>query len=206
MEDLSKRRIWLPSVDVLVFLGIGVVVSALCIPALLGSQRASRERGASASLKTIVSAEADFRANDRDGNKVNDFWTGDVSGLYFVKAPGAKSELKLIEADVAYADANPLFPVLRRADSGYFFLALDGDESAPENDQSYKVDTDKSGRKVHHQSRFGFSAYPKDAGAGKYFFFVNENNTIFREKRDKPRTDFPDDRELMSVSACRDDD
>src|SRR5947209_1586067 len=27
-------------------------------------------------------AEADIRSNDRDGNKVQDFWTADVSGLF----------------------------------------------------------------------------------------------------------------------------
>jgi len=207
MEQLPKRRIWLPSPGFLVLLVVLIlVVTALVIPGLLSSQRASNERHASTMLKTLTSAEADFRANDRDGNKVNDFWTGDVSGLYYARNPATKSELKLIEADVANADAKPLFPISQRDDSGYFFVAMDTDDSAPESDQYYKVDTDKSGRKVHHESKFGFSAHPKDAGAGKFSFFVNENNTIFREKRDKPRMDYPDDRELMSVSSCRDED
>src|SRR5579883_3171977 len=192
MEQWPRRRLWLPSPGMLVLLGVVVVLlAAIGIPGLSRAQRASNERHASAMLKTLASAEADFRTNDRDGNRVKDYWTGDVSGLYYVKNPATKSEIKLIEADVADADAKPLFPISRRDDSGYFFLAMDGDDSAPENDLSYKVDTDQSGRKMHHESRFGFSTHPKDAGACRLSFFVNESNTVFREKRDKPRTDYP---------------
>src|SRR5438093_367005 len=50
------------------------------------AQGASNERNASATLKSFASAEADFRANDRDNNRVNDFWVADVSGLYRVDA------------------------------------------------------------------------------------------------------------------------
>jgi hypothetical protein len=37
------------------------------------------ERMSSVSLKTITTAQADFRSNDRDGNRSNDFWVLDVS-------------------------------------------------------------------------------------------------------------------------------
>src|SRR6185436_15892203 len=66
------------------------------------------EASAAASLKTLMSAEADFRANDRDANKVNDFWVADVAALYgLVPATGGES-IKLIELSVAAADAAPL--------------------------------------------------------------------------------------------------
>src|SRR5689334_9677177 len=69
-----------PMVIVLIIVACGgvpfiAIVAAIAIPGLLSSQRASNERNASASLKTLASAEADFRANDRDNNKINDFWT-----------------------------------------------------------------------------------------------------------------------------------
>jgi len=198
MEKLAKRRIWLPSVDMLVFLGVGVIITALCIPGLLSSERASNERNASTSLKTLTSAEADFRANDRDGNGVNDFWTGDVSGLCYVKAPDTQIELKLIEPDVAKADAKPLFPILKRTKAGYYYLALDRDDNFQGPEGDYKQDTDKSGQKVHHTSKFGFCAFPKSGGDGKYIFFVNENNTIFRWEGTGPRSSFPSDASLKS--------
>ena len=57
-------------------------------------------RNASTSLKTIASAQADFRANDRDWNHVNDYWRDDIVGAgddrpttnigkYAIKSPKA---------------------------------------------------------------------------------------------------------------------
>ncbi|HVR84240.1 MAG TPA: hypothetical protein VMU54_08015 [Planctomycetota bacterium] len=203
MDALPKRMIWLPPLEALIFLGVGLVIAAIAIPGLLSSERASNERNASTSLKKLTSAEADFRANDRDGNHVNDFWTGDVSGLYYVKPVGGGSELRLIELDQANADAQPLFPLTpsRQPLKGYWFTALERDDSVPGPGGLYKLDTDKSGRKVHHESMFGFCAYPAHRSDGTFIFTVNENNTIFREARVDPRTAFPDDRELMNVPS-----
>src|SRR5262249_39129655 len=74
---------------------------------------ASNERNASVTLKTLATAEADFRANDRDENHVNDYWVADISGLYRVD-PGAA--IKLIELATATADARPCVP-LDKADT-----------------------------------------------------------------------------------------
>src|SRR5436190_232031 len=57
---------------------------------------AANERSASSSLKTLATAEADFKANDRDGNGLKDFWVGDVSGLYRYTMTNGR-EIKLIE-------------------------------------------------------------------------------------------------------------
>jgi hypothetical protein len=61
---------------------------------------------ASGFLRSIASAQADFRANDRDGNGIPDFWRGDIAGLYAIKNKG--EELRLIELSVALADDRPL--------------------------------------------------------------------------------------------------
>jgi hypothetical protein len=200
MEELPKRRIWLPSLDFLVFMGVGVLIAIIAIPGLMSSQRASNERNASTSLKTLTSAEADFRANDRDWNHVNDFWTADVSGLYYLKSPDTGIEIKLLEERVANADAKPVFrlPHGTVETQGYFFQALERDDSATGTDRSYKVDTDKSGRRVHNEAKFGFCAFPKSGRDGKYIFFVNENNTIFRVDTSHPKEAFPSDQELKS--------
>src|SRR5213595_1982972 len=103
-------------IELMIVIAIIAIIAAIAIPGLLSSQRASNERNASTSLKTLTSAEADFRANDRDWNHVNDFWTGDVKGLYTMTsaAVGGKSNsttdpaIKLIELSVASADADPL--------------------------------------------------------------------------------------------------
>ncbi len=36
-------------------------------------------------MKTLSAAAEDFRGNDRDGNRIQDFWTADVSGLYGIE-------------------------------------------------------------------------------------------------------------------------
>jgi hypothetical protein len=206
MDELPPRRRWLPSPEILVILGIGVVVTAIAVPGLLSSRRASNERNASTSLKTLTSAEADFRANDRDRNGVNDFWTGDVSGLYTIKPTGGGPELRLVEESVANADAKPLSPLTKGSvpKAGYRYQALDRDDGVEGPEGEYRRDTDKSGRKVHNNSVFGFCTFPKSDRDGKYVFFVNENSTIFRDRGTAPRTTFPSDEELKRIS-CPDD-
>jgi hypothetical protein len=206
VDVLPPRKRGLPSPEFLVFVGVGVVISAVGIPGLWSSQRASNERNASTHLKLLTSAEADFRANDRDLNKVNDFWTGDVSGLYYVKPVGGGQELRLIEESLAYADAKPLLVLPKGTipKASYQYQALDRDEAFKGTEEEYyKQDTDKSGRKVHNTGQFGFCAYPVQGG-GNYVFRVNENNTIFREKGTEPKTTFPDDAQLKSFWSTPD--
>src|SRR5262245_44319035 len=80
------------------------------------------ERLAVHALKTLTVAEVDFRSNDRDGNRINDFWTGDVAGLYYLKDPTG-STLRLIESRLADADPasvtrpSPAIPL-----HGYWFV------------------------------------------------------------------------------------
>jgi type II secretory pathway pseudopilin PulG len=188
MTEERRFRIWLPSRDFLVFTGVVVVLAAIAVPGLLSSARASRERNASATLKAISSANEDFYANDRDGNKVKDFWTGDVSGLYYAKSAETGKEIHLIELNAANADSVPLFtlPTGTVSKLDYFYRAMDWDETADGDKAIYRADTDGSGRKVHHLSKFGFCAYPRDGWAGKYAFNVNENGTIFRQEGTKP--------------------
>jgi type II secretory pathway pseudopilin PulG len=191
---------------IIVILGAAVIpiiaiIAAIAIPGLLASQRAANERNAMVSLKTLSSAEADFQANDRDDNKVNDFWTGDVSGLYTVKPAGGGAELRLIEERVANADAKPLFPQPKGTIpmAGHLFQALDRDDFVGGPEGEYRRDTDKSGRKVHHEKIFGFCAFPKSGSDGKYVFFTNQDNTIFRTRAMEPRTSFPSDDELKRI-------
>jgi len=195
MDEMPKRRVRLPSLGLLVLVSIGVLAVFLFIPMLHEANRRSNERTGSSTLKIMTSAEADFRTNDRDGNKVKDFWTGDVSGLYYVRTADAKLEVKLIEQDVAAADAKSLFPLAKgtEAKSGYLYHALERYETIPGAGGEYKVDTDKSGRKVHNEKMFGFCAYPASGKYGGLIFTVNERNTIFSEMRIHPRTSWPVD-------------
>ena len=156
-------------------------------------RRWQNERSAMASLVMLSKAESDFRANDRDGNGIRDFWTGDVAGLY---------RLGLIERSVAEADTGPLAPLVSKPipRNGCCFKALrrDRSETPP---VVYAQATDKTSGNVHHEERFGFCAYPAEPGVtGNKIFIVNENNTVFRAAVGKvpiPQ-DWPADHELKS--------
>jgi hypothetical protein len=170
------------------------------------------ERRAMLSLKTLATAEADFRANDRDGNHVNDFWTGDVAGLYTVVPEGAKdvaeNSIKLIELSVALADGAPLNDGAaleklgeREPKFGYWFRVMQKDASVTPIEEYQQETTGKAGAaKVHHTSRFGFCSYPAEYGVtGKRTYIISENNTIFsRDTGGEPVLEWPNDADLAT--------
>jgi hypothetical protein len=163
------------------------------------------ERRASASLKTISSAQADFRANDRDENKINDFWTGDIAGLYAVKTADGEM-IKLIEVSVAAADAAPLAvegpwgkldPEEAQPDYRFQAMLLDRSTDPPE---AYRQDTEgvrKMGI-VHHHAKFGACAFPAEYGvSGLRTYIINEGNTVFwRDTGGEAALEWPSDAEL----------
>jgi type II secretory pathway pseudopilin PulG len=204
-----SSRSGLTMLEVLIIVAIILVISAIAVPGLLSSQRASNERNASMALKALSAAEADFRTNDRDGNHINDFWTGDVKGLYTltsaeVRGAGTapKDEpLRLIELETAAADADPaLVPAGGENMSlqpfatpspckGYWFAALLKDRAAGvANDVPYRRDTGGTPPMgaCHNLDRFGFAAIPDSLSRGKYAFIVNQNNTIYRNVLETP--------------------
>lgn len=133
---------------------------------------ASNGRNASATLKTIATAQADFRANDRDGNGRQDYWRGDIAGLYAISPKeGPQNAIKLIDVSCALADdrpvtdLKPLGPASPKA--GYGFRALrHADERAPD------------------PQRFAACAFPASAygrAGARYTFIIDENNTMFRK-------------------------
>jgi hypothetical protein len=177
-----------------------------------GARGASNERNASACLKTLASAEADFRANDRDGNKVNDFWTGDVAGLYTLKSGG--DSIKLIELSIALADAAPLEAGAAAGQyvapstlgnpgpkAGYHYRVMTHDNSSGKS-EPYATSTGGTPDlgKVHHVSCFGFCAYPAEYGAtGTKTYIINEGYTIFwKDTQGEPVLEWPTDAELKA--------
>jgi len=191
-------------IELMIVIAIIAIIAAIAIPGLLSSQRASNERNASTSLKTLASAEADFRSNDRDGNHVNDFWTANVSGLYTMTNSAIASavpndttdpSIKLIELSVASADCDSTLPsaggenldltnfAVYSAKAGYWYASLVTDNNvAGTSEATYRQDTGGTPTmgSVHNYWKFGFLAFPDSQTAGKYVFIIDENNTIFR--------------------------
>src|SRR5882672_12443673 len=119
---MDKLGVWLlRSLTVFCF---ATSIAALLLPKFWTHQISGNDSSASTALKTLSSAEADYRANDRDHNGVNDFWTGDVAGL----AP-------LIERRIAEADGAPLNRMAPVARDGYYYQVLHRDRYVSEDYQ-----------------------------------------------------------------------
>jgi hypothetical protein len=178
-EDSKPRRRVGCWVAASVVLSLGAFV--LVVPGFLASGRASNHRNAGASLKTIPSAEADFRGNDRDDNQVNDYWVGDVSRLYYLEVQG--QPIKLIERSVADADGAPSKPLQDpRSKVGFRFAAIKLDETGVPYDRG-------NGR---NPEKYGFCAYPVTYRAktawyqnsldlAQFTYIVNEENIIWKK-------------------------
>ena len=153
-------------------------------------------------------AEHDFRANDREGNRVNDFWTADIKGLYTLtnaaiigNAGGnVDSPIKLIELSLALADADDLVPPaggeniavasfgVRAAKAGYWYATMSLDSNYTGAEASYKTDTLGTPNMgfVHHYTKYAVVAIPDGTVFGRFVFAVNEANTIYRSAMTGP--------------------
>jgi hypothetical protein len=180
MPETPRPKRGFPWIKVGFLLGGIILVALILVPGLLNSSCASRHRNASTSLKTLASAEADFRANDRDWNRVNDYWVGDVSRLYFLPFEG--KPMALIEWSVANADGAPRQPLPEgSAKAGYLYVAMKTDETGAPYDLG-------DGR---NPSKFAFCAYPKayvdstwlhgELDQAHFTFIINEEGVMWRK-------------------------
>jgi len=187
-------------IELMIVIAIIAVIAAIAIPGLLASQRASNERNASASLKTIATAEADFRGNDRDGNKVQDFWVQDVAQLYALDPMGNTEPIKLIDLSIAGADTITVAAappatvssctaissyITPGTKAGYWYRPLTNDElgnpyGQPSTVLAANVPAGASAATSWNTMKFGFMAFPDTRTQGKTLFIINENNTIFK--------------------------
>jgi prepilin-type N-terminal cleavage/methylation domain-containing protein len=203
-----RRKEGFTLIELMIVIAIIAIIAAIAIPGLLQSQRAANERNASASLKTMATAEIDFRSNDRDGNRINDFYTQDVAGLFVIQVGTVSGSslsygvmIKMIDPSIAGADSatgtdftavdrttggpfygyrrlNANIPT-RGPKSGYWYYALENDASEGTVD-GYTQDTDGTGFACHHPSKFGFGCYPDSMGSGRSVFMINESATVIK--------------------------
>lgn len=161
--------------------------------------KGSSERNASTTLKYLSTALSEYRANDLDGNRINEFWVGDIASLYLYKSsrwPDTESKYPIIELSVALADVAPLVDVKKWGTPGpkwdYYYAVIPLDEEGKPYDEGNHGNT----------SKFGLCAFPAPGARAKATFIINENNTVFRkffEKPDRVRIrKWPSDEELKS--------
>lgn len=125
-------------------------------------------RNASSTLKTISTAQADFRANDRDWNHENDYWRRDVAGLYALEVEG--HAIKLIEVSAACADDRAVTDIerfcVKGPKAGFWYRAL------PHADE-----------KTRGPDRFAACTFPVSIEAGRHgTYVISEDHTVLRKK------------------------
>jgi hypothetical protein len=151
------------------------------------------------SMRVLMGAQVDFKSNDRDGNGVADFWTGDVSGFYSLTSAKVRGRLdpplKLIDSGVAAADAAPLAAgaaggemraigefAVQGTKAGYWFYAMVNDRSQNPI-VAYRTNTRGSPAlgAVNNTQRFAFLAFPHAYRSdGTLAFAMNESGGIFQ--------------------------
>src|ERR1043165_3160804 len=103
-------------------LAITIVGAGVVYPGWRARIMAENERAAGLYIRILYQAEMDYRANDRDRNGVDDYWTWDVSEL---------SRFGILPREVGLADARPRTPLAPKPVPfrGYYFEALETDDS-----------------------------------------------------------------------------
>lgn len=183
---MEAKRAGFTLIELMIVIAIIAVVAAIAIPNLLNAQRSANERSAATSLKTFITANADYRANDRNNDLVQNFWCANPAGLYTNQNAASGAEVKLIDRSLALADADAdqtgggVFPPLGSSldgvptspKAGYWFE----DFEISETGVPYDPDDDD-----HNPSRFGYMAWP-DAynSSGKLIFIINQDGVVFR--------------------------
>jgi hypothetical protein len=152
----------------------------------------TQEQSVFSALKSIGEAQEDFRDNDRDNNKVKDYWVGDVSGLYRLLLEG--QEIREIPVELAKADGSPLdSPALSPskgkpvAAHGYYFIAIKMFEKDGKA-QAYDSGSHRN------SSSYGIEAVPAEyPQSGRISYIMNESRVIFRRDAGGKRTEcFPE--------------
>jgi len=146
--------------------------------------RMDNERHAYQGRFTLIRAERAFAAKDADANGIQDYWTGDIAGLY---------RYGLIERGLAEADDRPLVPLVPKPVPwhGYYVRMLEKDEN--ENPpEPYAQVTDPASGRVHHRTKVAVCLYPAEPGvSGRYVFIINENGPFRRSEWPGPKGVLP---------------
>jgi len=161
-----------------VFLVVAVVI---IIPGILEASRSSKHRSAWQSLRTLYWAESDFRSNDRDDNKVNDYWVGDISRLYYFEVKG--QPIQLIEVSIANADGAPKEPLkFPNSRSGFKFAAMKTDETGAPYDLGNGRNPEKYGVCAYPETyRAKRSWYQSSGDLSQYTFIINQDGVIWKK-------------------------
>jgi type II secretory pathway pseudopilin PulG len=203
----SKKSSWpiiliVGAIGCFLIVPVIAIIAAIAIPGLLAAQRASNERNASACLRVLSTAQSDFRSNDRDGDRVMNYWVRDVWGLYALVPstngtdPGDPARIaemiKLVDPSLAAADASGkehcrgAVPIERaglmwQPKATYVFRVFESYETsgAPADYASADAGAIKAYGPAYSLTKYGLAAVPTQAAGGRRIFIVNEDYSLY---------------------------
>jgi hypothetical protein len=193
--DENRLRLGRITLSWLAILGIGTASVTWGVDEWRRRVMSENDRYAARARFLIMGAENNFRFNDLDGNGIQDYWTGDVAGLY---------RFGLIERGLAEADDRPLIPLVRSPIPWHgYFVHLMGKDDSVSPPEPYAQVTDAASGRVHHRTKVAVCLYPADPGkSGRYIFMLNDCGAIRRHEWPGPNggapKNWPTDNELMS--------
>lgn len=149
-------------------------------------------------LKMMLTAEKDFRENDREGNGKNDYWVADVRGLYSLANGQGGGEINIIMRTNALADSEPSekSPKMQGTKtkksplSGYWFVAL---KRYWHDGKLVNYDTGEG----RNPNRFAFAAYPAELpNLGRLTYIITEKDIVWKKNtRGLPPLEVPENPE-----------
>lgn len=132
------------------------------------------------SLNDIIKAQYAFKTKDIDANNINDYWTGDLSGLYRINDKDGQA-IQLITAALARADLKPLpenmvnfltkhVAIEPACFLGYYYCAMILNDSL-------------TPFSCFNKTEFGFLAIPELYGVtGKRSFICSQDGNIYSKE------------------------
>lgn len=138
-------------------------------------------------LQQLNSTEGVWRQTDTDRNGVQDYWTRDVAGYYYIQ-DAAGQELRYITEVMARADRLGLGTYRKDNPtplSGYWLRAMKTDEDGnPYIEEGGSVPTavPVADHASTNTSKYGYCAYPVEYGvAGTKTYIVNEEGVLYEK-------------------------
>ena len=141
----------------------------------------------------VQAAQDNFRRNDGDSNGEEDYWTGDVAGLWRYTSIGSSSQI----AALANADPNALpahgRPGVKEPYFGYWICTMTTDPDG----QPYAQDPDGDGVATTNPDRYGFCIYPATYGGKTVITYIFDEHEEVWQKHigGQPQPTWPDDPE-----------
>lgn len=138
----------------------------------------TNERAAIGALKRAGAAEEILKADDRDGNGAQEYWTGDWSGLFRL-ADKSGNPVALIDTGAARADSEPLpesrsgppslsAPLPRTPYAGYWFRML----RRKDGEDLQRDGPDADAQAWEHPAKYAFVAWPAEHGKTGFRTFI----------------------------------